>query len=62
VWLSTIVRARNRRPSYNASQTKSIDQHSFAAPASIRSTRWAARACRRGLFLRRLSPSFWYSR
>jgi hypothetical protein len=54
--------ARMRRPSNSTSETKSIDQLSFIAPAAGRFWRCAAITWRRGRFSRMLSPSSQYSR
>ena len=56
--LSTTVSARSRRPSNNESETKSIDQLSFAHPGCTRPSRYAALTCRRGRFTRMLRPSW----
>ena len=54
---STTVSARNRRPSNNASETKSIDHISSGADAAGWRSRFAALTLRRGRLSRRLSPS-----
>ena len=59
---STTVKARSRRPSKSASETKSIDQSAFGAVAAGCRSRSAALTCRRGRFSLRLRPSSRYSR